>query len=58
MKFSFSISTFNEHAYFFAISKKILHENMQRTLRTTKNVFNTEENQSQAVRKQFSYAKL
>jgi len=44
MKLRFPISTFNENAYFFAISKNIWHENMQITLRTTKNVFNTKEN--------------
>jgi len=30
MKLSFPISTFNAHTYFFAISKKTLHENMQK----------------------------
>jgi len=40
MKLSFPISTFNVHTYFFAISEKRLHENMQKTLRTTLNLFN------------------
>jgi len=40
MKLSFPISTFNAHAYFFAISEKLLHEKMQKTLRTTQNLFN------------------
>jgi len=40
MKLSFPISTFNAHTYFFAISEKLLHENMQKTLRTTHNLFN------------------
>jgi len=53
MKLSFPISTFNAHTYFFVISEKHLRENMQKTLRTTKNLFNNWENQSQAVRKQF-----
>jgi len=35
MKLSFLISTFNAHTYFFAISEKRLHENMQEILRTT-----------------------
>jgi len=29
-----------DHTYFFAISEKLLHENMQKTLRTTQNLFN------------------
>jgi len=41
MKLSFAISPFNVHAYFFAISEKLLHEIMQKTLRTTQNLFNT-----------------
>jgi len=40
MKLSFPVSTFNAHAYFFAISGKRLHESMQKTLRTTQNLFN------------------
>jgi len=40
MKLSFPISTFYAHTYFFAISEKLLHENMQKTLRTTQNLFN------------------
>jgi len=39
MKLSFPISTFNAHTYFFAISKKRLHENMHKTLRITHNLF-------------------
>jgi len=39
MKVSLPISTFNDHAYFFATSEKLLHENMHKTLRTTQNVF-------------------
>jgi len=30
MKSSFLISAFNAHTYFFAISEKLLHENMQK----------------------------
>jgi len=30
MKLSFTVSTFNAHKYFFAISEKLLHENMQK----------------------------
>jgi len=37
MKLSFPISTFNAHTYFFARSEKLLHENEQKTLRTTQN---------------------
>jgi len=40
MKLSFPISTFNDHVYFCVISEKLLHENMQKTLRTTQNLFN------------------
>jgi len=60
MKLSFLISTFNAHKYFFAISKKLLHENMQKTLRTTQNLFNNW-GQIKAKRlenRSFSYAKL
>jgi len=53
MKLSVPISTFNAHTYFLARSEKLLHENKQKTPRTTKNLFNNWENQSQAVRKQF-----
>jgi len=38
MKLSFLISTFNAHTYFFAISEKRLHENMQKILRTTQSI--------------------
>jgi len=55
MKLSFPVSTFNAHTYFFARSEKLLHENMENTLRTTKNLFNNWDNQSQAVRKQFFF---
>jgi len=40
MKLCFPISAFNAHTYFFLISEKRLHENMQKTLRTTLNLFN------------------
>jgi len=40
MKLSFPVSTFNTHTYFFAISEKLLHKNMQKALRTTQNLFN------------------
>jgi len=40
MKLRFPVSTFNAHAYFCAISEKRLHENMQKILRTTQNLFN------------------
>jgi len=39
MKLIFPVSTFNAHTYFFAISEKLLHENVQKTLRTTQNLF-------------------
>jgi len=39
MKFSFPVSIFNAHMYFFAISEKLLHENMYKTLATTHNLF-------------------
>ena len=55
MKSNFPVTTFNAHTYFFAISEKFLHENKQKTLRTTKNLCNNCENQSQAVRKQFFF---
>jgi len=55
MKLSFAISTFNAHTYFFARSENLLQENKQKTLRTTKNLFNNWENQSQEVRKQFFF---
>jgi len=56
MKLSFSVSTFNAHTYFFARSEQLLHENKQKTLRTTNNnLFNNWENRSQAVRKQFFF---
>jgi len=54
-KLSFAISTFNAHTYCFARSEKLLHENRQKALRTTNNLFNDWENQSQAVRKQFFF---
>jgi len=39
MKLGFPVSTFYAHtqAYFFAIFEKCLHENMQKTRRTTHN---------------------
>jgi len=40
MKLGFPISIFNAHTYFFAISEKVSHENMQKTLRITHNLFN------------------
>jgi len=40
MNLSFPMSTFNGHTYLFAISEKRLHENTQKTLRTTQNLFN------------------
>jgi len=40
VKLSFLVSTFNAHTYFFAISEKLLHQNMYKTLRTTQNSFN------------------
>ena len=55
MKLSFPVSTFNTHTYFFAISEKLLHKNMQKTLRTTQNLFNIWGKSSQAVRKQFFF---
>jgi len=40
MKLSFPVGAFKAHTYFFAISEKRLHEKMQKTLRTTLNLFN------------------
>jgi len=40
MKLSFLVGTFNAHTYFFARSEKLSHENMQKILRTTQNLFN------------------
>jgi len=38
------------------MSEKLLHKNMQKTLRTTKNnLFNNWENQNQVVRKQLFF---
>ena len=54
-KLSFLISAFNAHTYFFVTSEKVLYENMQKTLKTTQNFLTTEENQSQAVRKQLFF---
>jgi len=36
----FALPPADAHAYFFAIAEKLLHENMQKTLRTTHNLFN------------------
>jgi len=60
MKLSFPSSTFNAYTYFFAISKKRLHENMQKTLRTTQNLINNwgEIKVKRSENKSFSYAKL
>jgi len=47
MKLSFPISAFKAHTYFFAISEKRLHENMQKTLRTTLSwIYSTTEDKS------------
>jgi len=40
MKLNFLVSTFNANMYFFAISEKLSHENKQKILRTTPNLFN------------------
>jgi len=48
-------SPYNAHTYFFARSEKLLHENMQKTLRTANDLFNNWENQTQAIRKQFFF---
>jgi len=40
IKLGFPISTFNAHTYFVARSEKRLHENKQKTLITTNNLFN------------------
>jgi len=53
MKLSFPVSIFNAHIYFFAISEKRLHENLQKAPRTTQNLFNNWGKSSQEVRKQF-----
>jgi len=60
MKLSFPISTFNAHTYFFAISKKRLHENMQKTLRITQNLFNNwgKIKAKRSENRSFHYAKL
>jgi len=55
MKLSFPVSTFNAHTYFFAISENLLHENMQKHEEPHRIYLTTEENQSQAVRKQFFF---
>jgi len=34
MKLSFLISAFNAHTYFFAISEKFLHENLQKNTKS------------------------
>jgi len=39
MELCIPVSTFNALTYFCAIYEKLLHENMQRTLRTTQNLF-------------------
>jgi len=48
MKLSLHITAFNAHAYFFAISEKVLHEN---TLRTTNNLFNNWEKSKPSCQK-------
>jgi len=68
MKLCFPVSTFNAHTYFFAMSEKRLHQNMQKTRRTTQSVlYLTTEQCVQQLRKikamrsessSFSYAKL
>jgi len=40
MKLGFPVSTFNAYTYFFAISEKLLHDNMYKIRRTTQNLFN------------------
>jgi len=60
MKSSFLISAFNAHTYFFAISENLLHENMQKTPRTTQNLFNNwgKIKAKRSGSSSFSYAKL
>jgi len=59
MKLSFPISTFNAHTYFFAKSEKRLHENKQKTLRTTKIYLTTEKiKPKRSENSSFSNAKL
>ena len=36
MKLSFPVNTFNAHTYFFAISEKRFHENMQKNTKVNK----------------------
>jgi len=60
MKLSFPIRTFNAHTYFCAISEKPLYENMQKTLRTAQNLFNTwgKIKAKRSEKSSFPYAKL
>jgi len=56
MKLSLPNRTFNaQHTYFFAISGKLLRENMQKHYKPHIIYLTTEENKSQAVRKQFFF---
>jgi len=43
MKLSFPISTFNAHTYFFAISEKLLHDNMKKNAKKHTICLTTEE---------------
>ena len=55
MKLSFPVSTFNAHTYSFAMSEKCLHEICKKHEEPHRMYLTTEENQSQAVRKQFFF---
>jgi len=56
MKLSFPVRAFNAHTYFFAISEKRLHENMQKNIKNhAEFIQELRTNQSQAVRKQFFF---
>ena len=59
MKLSFPVGTFYAYTYFFAISEKLLHENMHNTLRTTQNLFKLRKIKAKrSENSSFSYAKL
>jgi len=55
MKLSFRIITFNAHTDFFAISNKLLHENMQKTQEPHISYLTTEEKSKPSVRKQIFF---
>ena len=59
MKLSFPVSIFNAHIYFFAISVKRLHENLQKHQELHRIYLTTEENQAKrSENSSFPYSKL